>query len=798
MLGISIQTRQIIGSLGALCMLALPGLSSALSSTLTVKDAIEMQRFIDPYPFHPYAIQREDAKFSPDNRFFAVVTQRGLIATNELESTIQVFNTTDVRRFLNNSSEIPPPAPRAVVKVAAVTNDLSISQLQWVTNDSLAFLGRNKTSRRALFTVEVKTGVLRKLTPDGQDVTQFDVVNNTVVYTTAVQPPDVQVQPEVVLTGHSILPLLDAESPDDFSVLSKPAELWIMRAGRISPVMDSVTGSRVQLITEMLSLSPSGHSVVVTQHVDHIPPTWEAYEPFPSPLSPFIRLKASPPRVGREDLLYRLGMPEQYALIDLDTGAVTPIDAPLGENLDYFSPKKAIWAHDSNRLLLLNTYLPLEGFDETERHRRAQSPCVALLDKGSGKAICVTTIRQSPGELSSKDGTAYRPTDLAWNESTTEVVLSYTTYGDENHTNHRDRPPEAFRPENGGWVQVEHPVEPGRPPFWTGICQDLNEPPALFVRDWNGDETRKLWDPNPQLKGVSLGQTSVYAWRDSAGRNWVGGLVKPPNYTPGKRYPLVIQTHGFNKHEFMTVGPFMTAFAARPLAATGIIVLQLQEQFDVDMTPEEADINARGYDSAIEHLSADGLVDPTRVGLIGFSRTGYYVLEALTKNRHRFAAATIADSDFLGYMQRLLDVDAGPDNSYEKEGVAIYGAQPFGEGLKTWVQKAPAFNLDKVITPVRIEVHDLRTLLHDWELYAGLRLQHKPVDLIQLPDAVHDVTKPLERLASEQEDVDWFNFWLNGHEDPDPSKAEQYLRWRLLQKQRDDMKINHEVAGDTQ
>jgi hypothetical protein len=28
--------------------------------------------------------------------------------------------------------------------------------------------------------------------------------------------------------------------------------------------------------------------------------------------------------------------------------------------------------------------------------------------------------------------------------------------------------------------------------------------------------------------------------------------------------------------------------------------------------------------------------------------------------------------------------------------------------------------------------------------------------------------------------VDWFDFWLNGHEDPDPEKADQYRRWRGL------------------
>jgi hypothetical protein len=61
-----------------------------------------------------------------------------------------------------------------------------------------------------------------------------------------------------------------------------------------------------------------------------------------------------------------------------------------------------------------------------------------------------------------------------------------------------------------------------------------------------------------------------------------------------------------------------------------------------------------------------------------------------------------------------------------------------------------------------------------------LRLQGKPVDLIQLPLAPHEVTKPLDRLASEQGDVDWFDFWLNGHEDPAPEKSSQYVRWRQL------------------
>ncbi len=41
--------------------------------------------------------------------------------------------------------------------------------------------------------------------------------------------------------------------------------------------------------------------------------------------------------------------------------------------------------------------------------------------------------------------------------------------------------------------------------------------------------------------------------------------------------------------------------------------------------------------------------------------------------------------------------------------------------------------------------------------------------------------KPGDR-ASQGGSVDWFRFWLQDYEDPDPAKKEQYVRWRELRK----------------
>ena len=67
-----------------------------------------------------------------------------------------------------------------------------------------------------------------------------------------------------------------------------------------------------------------------------------------------------------------------------------------------------------------------------------------------------------------------------------------------------------------------------------------------------------------------------------------------------------------------------------------------------------------------------------------------------------------------------------------------------------------------------------------WEPYAGLRYLQKPVDLIMLNTDEHVLTNPAVRMASQGGSVDWFRFWLQDYEDPDPTKAEQYTRWREL------------------
>jgi Sigma-70 region 2 len=139
---------------------------------------------------------------------------------------------------------------------------------------------------------------------------------------------------------------------------------------------------------------------------------------------------------------------------------------------------------------------------------------------------------------------------------------------------------------------------------------------------------------------------------------------------------------------------------------------------------------------------------------------------------------------FVRVMLYFLSVDSSPvANVALQQWDLHYGGKPFGSGLSRFLHDNPIFGIDAVATPVRIETRSGRIptlLMTDWESYAALRSLDKPVDLIVLPYASHVVSMPSDVLASQQGDVDWVRFWLQGYEDGDAGKAEQYRRWERL------------------
>jgi hypothetical protein len=444
---------------------------------------------------------------------------------------------------------------------------------------------------------------------------------------------------------------------------------------------------------------------------------------------------------------FRIGLElalAEYIYVDVLRQRVFPlVDAPSAMQAGYYDPFQAVWSSDGSRVLFTSTFLPPSVDDSTN-----ELPCAAAVFTVADRTTTCVSFTRFPKSNTHLDSAVF-------GKSSHEVILKWRT--DDSQAS------ETYRETSSSWKLASETDTSVTPQIQAFVKQDINEPPSLWATDSLSGDSRRLWNPNPQLASLSLGNASLYRWRDRTGYNWTAALIKPPGFVPGRRYPLIIQTHGFfNEHEFLVDGAYTTGFAARPLAASGILVLQMGDRTDRHIRPatEEASLMALAFQSAIDHLSKDGLVDPAAVGIIGFSRTSWYVENALITFPRMFKAATIIDGVDQSYLTYMLFCPGYPECRVDHE--AANAAPPFGNALRGWLDTAAGFRLAEVQTPLRIEAIGPMSILGEWEIYSSLYQQGKRVTLVYIPNGQHILQKPQERFASQQGDVDWLTSWLKG------------------------------------
>ena len=272
-------------------------------------------------------------------------------------------------------------------------------------------------------------------------------------------------------------------------------------------------------------------------------------------------------------------------------------------------------------------------------------------------------------------------------------------------------------------------------------------------------------------------------WLGSNGaKNW-GYVIYPVGYQAGTRYPCAILCktwdntfiHGGN-------GGLRSNFAPQALANCGILVLMLGDSAgpypkgtwkNLPGGISEAFRGMDAFETANRELDRRRLIDPAHVGIMGFSRSSWIVDFTLTHSKEAWAAAVSADSGIYNYETSFLG-----DQNLRSGMAAMYGGPPSGETLKAWLDYAPAFSAGHVRTPLLMQYHGKVSMAA--EFYSAPLTQGKPVELVLFPEGEHILQLPLQRAGSMQGSVDWFRFWLQGWENPNPQYPDQYTRWRAL------------------
>lgn len=753
---------------------------------VSVRDAIQMTELADPDYLDGAASCGHTASFSPDGKQFVVVVRRGDIAHDVniysmLLWKVQARNAVGPRTILRMRSSSIWPA-------------IDPETIEWSRDsNSLTFLGEHAGGPHELFEFNIGSGVLRALTAHSTSVLSYsrDGDGAALAYT-AIPPFRSLWTRQTARRGLPVTTqyLTDVEDliigrTGYYGSRGQPAEreLFVVDSHgtrQIRPLPGSFFGGEVlgRDGTRYVSMSPDGRHVIAVESVpyQHDPDYWIRYfDPLVHSTSSFVH--GLPPPLRDSASLHF----QRYVLVNVQTGRSRVLmDSPL------VAPERPVWAPDSRSVILSDVLLPID--EDTPQ---------ALLQRASARqAVEVNIVTGTQTPIGSR---CYRAKEWRDDELTCDAEPTYLE-SELNGSSGRSRGVKAgdagvagnsclddeltrFRGVRGIWRAVGPPKSAAS--LHVFLKEGMNSPPEIYLSATRAGGMRSgaIYDLNPQFRQLKFAKVTTITWKLSDGRQITAGLYYPADYRRGQRYPLVIQTHGWDATRFEIDGPFPTAYAAQPLAARDIFVLQVQDVHIPNLWTQEAQLKEiegaiEIYRSGISFLSSRGLIDPDKVGIIGFSRVCLYVKWALAHDPRLFAAASVAEGDDGSYLQYITG-QAG----YSVYAPSLYGGGPFGRNLGSWVRLSPGFNLDRVQAPLWINVLNPLSVLLDWEWFEGLRDLGKPVEMVMLDGRAHEehqLQTPWDRLVSEEGNVDWFDFWLNGHEDSRPTKAAQYVRWRKL------------------
>jgi dipeptidyl aminopeptidase/acylaminoacyl peptidase len=315
---------------------------------------------------------------------------------------------------------------------------------------------------------------------------------------------------------------------------------------------------------------------------------------------------------------------------------------------------------------------------------------------------------------------------------------------------------------------------------------DPTTPPSIYLAKSEADLGNKgawirLTNPNPQVEGFALGQADEYVWKSKDGRMVGGVLLKPANYQPGRRYPLIVQIHG---------GPagadvlgFNGGYGSQVYAGAGYAVLMPNYRGSTNYGErhrvETAGLGKyfdRGFDdimSGVDQLISDGIAHPDSLGAMGWSAGGHYSNWILT-HTDRFKAIS-SGAGTVNWVSMYAQSDVQRNRQWY-----MGGDLPYDNHEAYW-RVSPLKYIKNAKTPTMIHVVDGDPRVprpQSEELHMALKKLGVPTELFVYPGNTHGIPDPRNQLAKAVVEFNWFEKWVRG--------KPTWLNWQEMLKTIDD------------
>ena len=289
------------------------------------------------------------------------------------------------------------------------------------------------------------------------------------------------------------------------------------------------------------------------------------------------------------------------------------------------------------------------------------------------------------------------------------------------------------------------------------------EPHEIYALE--GRQLRQLTRHNDAwLESLELGAVSGIEFDSRDGEVRVSAvLTTPPGYVAGQRYPTILWIHG---------GPYgqdqySFDFERQLLAANGYVVVQVNYRgssgrgvaFGHAIFADWGNKDKEDLLAAIDYLIEEGIADPERLGLGGWSFGGIltnYVIASDTRFKAAISGAGAANYMALyGHDEYVFnyDVEFGP---------------PW-ENPELWIKVSyPFFEADRIRTPTFYlgGQEDWNVpILGSEQMYQALKTLGVPTQLVVYPEQHHSFSRHSFNKDVYERYLAWYEKYLHGKDD---------------------------------
>jgi dipeptidyl aminopeptidase/acylaminoacyl peptidase len=281
-----------------------------------------------------------------------------------------------------------------------------------------------------------------------------------------------------------------------------------------------------------------------------------------------------------------------------------------------------------------------------------------------------------------------------------------------------------------------------------------------------GTDGRPLTSLNPQAKAWKRPSVGHITWKAPDGATVGGVLEMPAGAEKGTRLPLVVAIHGGPTTSVKANLEFSPYEGRMLFAAKGYALLcpnyrgstGYGDKFVTDLIGNENDVDVKDILAGIQHLIKEGVADPDRIAVMGWSNGGYLTncLITLKDPPVKIRAA----SSGAGILDTVAEWGFNDEPAYP---MVFKKGLPW-ETPDVYRKTSPTYGLGHVTTPTLIHVggNDERCPPgHSRMLYRALREYVKvPTQLVVYPGEPHGLTKYTNRKAKMEWDLAWFERYV--------------------------------------